>query len=62
MAYILKSLKDAKIISHLSARILNIKKPRSGGDIKLFVKTVDTRGIPHEKRTLKGTERSIIQK
>lgn len=28
----------------------SIKKSKPGGDIKLFVKTVDSRGIPHEKK------------
>lgn len=28
----------------------SIKKPEVGNDVKLFVKTVDTRGVPHEKK------------
>lgn len=41
----------------------SIKKPEVGNDVKLFVKTVDTRGVPHEKkRALKGTERAVVQK
>lgn len=41
----------------------SIKKPEVESDLKLFVKTVDTRGVPHEKkRALKGTERAAVQK
>lgn len=41
----------------------SIKKPEVGNDLKLFVKTVDTRGVPHKKkRALKGTERAAVQK
>lgn len=40
-----------------------LKKPEVGNSLQLFVKTIDTRGIPHEKkRALKYIERAKIQK